>query len=178
MVPPPEPTEYLYELRAIAENINRERGHHSELHPEVANLYEAYIVDSEVQVTNASNADTCRGVDIPEAAEVVQPRVEPDSNQNGEEADGRDAGVQAGPAREIPMTQAKSLEDLPSQLDLECQDSASLTPNPSHEATRNLGQELEAVASSPVHDVAVVVEVDTFAEVSQIAQEVVMDATQ
>jgi hypothetical protein len=172
MVPPPEPTEYLYELRAIAENISKERGHHSELHPEVANLYEAYIVDSQVQVTNASNAD------IPEAAEVVQPRVDPDSIQNGEEAAGRDAGVQAGPAWEIPMTQAKSLEDLPSQLDLEWQDSASLTPNPSHAATRNLGQELEAVASSPVRDAAVVVEVHTFAEVSQIAQEVVMDATE
>ena len=76
------------------------------------------------------------------------------------------------------MTQEKSLEDLPSQLDLDWQDSVSLTPTPSLATTRNLGQELEAVASSQVDDPPVVVAIDTFAEVSQIAQEAVMDATQ
>ena len=87
-------------------------------------------------------------------------------------------GVPIGPAWVIPMTQAKSLEDLPSQLDMDWQDSVSLTPTPSLAATRNLNQELEAVVSSQVVNPPEVVAVDTFAEVSQIAAEVVMDAAQ
>jgi hypothetical protein len=130
------------------------------------------------EVTNAGNAVNVSGVIIPDASEGVEHRVEDDSNQNVEDADSRDVGVPIGPAWVIPMTQAKSLEDLPSQLDMDWQDSVSLTPTPSLAATRNLNQELEAVASSQVVNPPEVVAVDTFAEVSQIAAEVVMDAAQ
>jgi hypothetical protein len=192
-VAPPEPTEYMYELRAVAENISRERGHNSEVYPQDTPLYGVPFEECEVQVTNASNAEVSQiaqevtnagnavnvsGVIIPDASEGVQHRVEDDSNQNVEDADSRDVGVPIGPAWVIPMTQAKSLEDLPSQLDMDWQDSVSLTPTPSLAATRNLNQELEAVASSQVVNPPEVVAVDTFAEVSQIAAEVVMDAAQ
>jgi hypothetical protein len=192
-VAPPEPTEYMYELRAVAENISRERGHNSEVYPQDTPLYGVPFEECEVQVTNASNAEVSQiaqevtnagnavnvsGVIIPDASEGVEHRVEDDSNQNVEDADSRDVGVPIGPAWVIPMTQAKSLEDLPSQLDMDWQDSVSLTPTPSLAATRNLNQELEAVASSQVVNPPEVVAVDTFAEVSQIAAEVVMDAAQ
>ena len=77
MVPPPERTEYLYELRAVAKNISRERCAHLEVHPPQASQQEVDIHECAVQVTNGSKADNICGVSIPEAAEVVQPRVEP-----------------------------------------------------------------------------------------------------
>ena len=193
MVPPTGPVEYLYELRVVAENICRDRGNNSEVHPEVTTLYGVPFEECEVQVTDAGNAEVSdigaeapdasnavngSGVIIPDASEDVQHRVGDDSNQNVEDADSRDVGVHVGPAWIIPMTQTKSLEDLPSQLDMDWQDSVSLTPTPSLAATRNLGQELEAVASSQVLNPPEVVAVDTFAEVSQIAAEVAMDVAQ
>lgn len=54
----------------------------------------------------------------------------------------------------------------------------SRTSTPSLATTQNLGEELEVVGSTQVVEPTVVVAVDTFAEVSQIAQDVVMDATQ
>jgi hypothetical protein len=74
------------------------------------------------------------------------------------------------------MTQDKSLQELPNQLDLDCQESVLPTPMPSLAAVRNLGEELEVVGATQNADPPVVL--DTFAEVFQIAQESVMGATQ
>ena len=93
-----------------------------------------------------------------------------------------------GPAWHIPMTQERTLQDLPSQLELDWQDSVPSTPTASPAAIRvsstptaspaAIAEELGAVGPSQVVEPHVVVAVDTFAEVSQIAAEVVMDATQ
>ena len=179
MVPPPKPTEFFYELRAVAENISRERCEQVEVHPPQAAHHEVDIHVTDMEVTNASNSENVCNSSIPQAAEVAQPSVEPES---------RDVGVHAGPAWHIPMTQERSLQDLPSQMDLDWQDPLTPTPTPSLAATRSLGEELEAVRSSQIvkHAVgcsqvvepAVVVSVDDFAEVSQIAQEAVTEATE
>jgi hypothetical protein len=84
--------------------------------------------------------------------------------------------VDVGPVFHIPMTQARSLEDLPSQLDFDWQDSVSANPTPAVGAARNLDGELEHVGTPRTVAAALDVGVDTFGEVSQIAQEAVMDA--
>ena len=192
MVPPLQPTDYLFELRALAENISRERGQHSEVHPpEVPHYevprYEDAVPECEELVTNAPNADNVSNVTIPEnvgnvtveeVREVVDPQLGPESRHNAEGVADEDASMNVGPAWVIPMTQEKSLAELPSQLDVDWQDQVPLTPAPAPAATRNLGQELEAAASSEVVDPNVVVAVNSFAEVQQLAQEAVMNATQ
>ena len=175
MVPPLEPTEYLYELRAVAENIIRERLGHSEVHHAEVPHYEVQIHECGEEVTNGSNAEDV--VPIAEVVEIVEPKVGPDSTHMAKDVLATVESVQVGPAWEIPMTQEKSLADLPSQLDLDWQDQPSLTPTPSLVATRNLGQELEAAASE-VEDPPVVVAATTFADVNQLAQDVVMEATE
>jgi hypothetical protein len=74
----------MYELRAVAENISRERGHNSEVYPQDTPLYGVPFEECEVQVTNASNAEVSQiaqevtnagnavnvsGVIIPDASE-------------------------------------------------------------------------------------------------------------
>jgi hypothetical protein len=66
------------------------------------------------------------------------------------------------------MTQEKTLEDLPSQMDFDWHDSISPNPKPADPAV--------AVAAASVGDPKVV-EVDAFVIVSQIAEEAVKSAT-
>jgi len=170
LVPPRYQTEYLYELRLIAENISRERGLHSEVHPPVATIVPEHAPHCEPHVTGASDPDNICNVSTPQAPVDGQPEVDSGSKENTGDAPSADVG----PAwLNISMTQEKSLQDLPSQLDLDWQDSVLPTPMPSL-AARNTGEELEG--SSPNVEPPIVV--DTFAEVSQIAQEAVMGATQ
>lgn len=177
MVTPLAPTEYLYELRAIAENITRERCQVADVHKPQPTFHEEDIHHCEEQVTNAGTANTSADPSIPEASEAVRPLVEPESSHMANDPPSIDAGP-VGPAWHIPMTQERTLQDLPSQLDLEWQDSVSSTPTPSPAAIQVShelnAEELGAVEPSLVVEVAV----DTFAEVSQIAAEVVLDATQ
>ena len=175
MVPTPKPTEYLYELRAVAENISSSRSDQWEVHPPKAVQLEADVRGGEDEVSNANNSDNVDIVGRPTAAEVAQPLLEPECGQNAQKSPSADPVVNVGPAWQIPMTQEGSLQDLPSQLDLDWQD--SITPTPSLAATRNLGEELDAVVSSQVIETAVVMPVDAFVEVSQIAKEAVTDAT-
>lgn len=181
LVKPERPPEYLYELRAIAENIGRERVQESDVHKPKTTFQEVNTHHSEQQVTNASTANTSCNPSIPEASEVVRPVVEPESKLMANDSPSADVG-HVGPAWHIPMTQERSLEDLPSQLDLDWQDSVSSTPTPSPAATqvpqRLNANDLGAGGSSEVVEPQVVLAVDTFAEVSQIAAEVVMAATQ
>jgi hypothetical protein len=67
---------------------------------------------------------------------------------------------------------------LPSQVDSDWQDSVSPTPSPSLNAEQNLVEELDNVGKSQTVESPMVVAVDTFSEVSQIAQEAIMDAIQ
>ena len=54
MVPTQEPAEYLYELRAIAENIARERCETSEVPPTAPSQHEPDVHTCEVDSTNVS----------------------------------------------------------------------------------------------------------------------------
>ena len=107
---------------------------------------------------------------------MVTPEGEPESKESAEDPHSGDADARSEPAWDIPMTQDKSLQELPSQLDLDWQESVLPTPMPSLAAVRNLGEELEVVGATRNADPPVVL--DTFAEVSQIARESVMGATQ
>jgi len=60
----------------------------------------------------------------------VQPEVEPESKENAEDAPYTDADAHIGPTWHIPMTEENSLQNLPSQLDLDWQDSVLFTPMP------------------------------------------------
>jgi hypothetical protein len=73
------------------------------------------------------------------------------------------------PAFVIPMTQEKTLEGLPSQLDFEWTESVSTNPTPAV---------VDAAVAAPSVGNAEVMEVDAFVLVSQIAEEAVKDATQ
>ena len=70
------------------------------------------------------------------------------------------------------MTQGKSLEDLPSQLDFDWQDSVTPGTNSALASAQTRGESPER-AVQPID-----VELDAFAGISQIAHEAVMDATQ
>jgi hypothetical protein len=65
-----------------------------------------------------------------------------------------------------------------SQVPLDWKDLVSPTPNPSFNAAGKLAEELDVVDKSQVAEPPVTVALDTFAEVSQIAEEAVIDATQ
>ena len=177
MLPPPEPTEFLYDLRSVAENIGSMRCSQSEVHPPECQQPEVVAHVTEVEVTDASNSNNVCALGTPQVADSVQPLVELDSRQNVPKPPSIDAGVNDGPAWVIPMTQERSLHDLPSQMDLDWQEPLTATPTPSHAATRNLGEALQAVGSSQVVEPDVALPVDAFAEVSQIAQEAVTDAS-
>jgi hypothetical protein len=76
------------------------------------------------------------------------------------------------------MTQVKSLEDLPSQLDFDWQDSVSPNPAPAPTRARSLGGELDVVGTPQTSVLPMEVDVDTFEEIAEIAQEAVAVATQ
>lgn len=73
-------------------------------------------------------------------------------------------GTPLGPAFHIPMTQDRTLEELPSQIDIEWQDSVSPLP------ASALGTTAAAAPAYPQDS--------EFVEVSQIAQEAVVQASQ
>lgn len=138
MVPPVERSEYLCELRNIADNIVRDQWEHSELHQ-----------------PGPPVADRVEHVEVQDPADhvEVQPSL-PESTAN--------LATPVGPAFNIPMTQDKTLEGLPSQIDFQWQYSLSpiLTPAPATAAT---------TADAPKDT-----EESAFAEVSQIAEEAVV----
>lgn len=139
----------MHELRLIADNIVREQCKHSDVHPPTRSGMASY--------TQTSN--------VADATDDVHPPVSPHSASiHGD--------VHAGPAFDIPMTQGKSLEDLPSQLDFDWQDSAIPGTNTALASAQTRGESPER-AAQPID-----VELDAFAGISQIAHEAVMDATQ
>ena len=153
-MPQLERSEYLCELRNIAENIVRERLEHSEVHPpaqgepdieERADVQESCRESS----ANLGNADASEDEHPPPQTTGVTM----DSPCTPE----------AMPAFVIPMTQEKTLEELPSQLD-------SVSPNPT------LAVVGAAVAVASVANTNVM-EVNAFVLVSQIAGEAVKNAT-
>ena len=148
----------MYELRNIAENIVRERLEHSEVHPPMQ--CEPEIEErGEVQ---ESFRESSANLGNAEASEVDQPP--PQTTPVTIDSPSTPAGSQTIPAFVIPMTQEKTLQDLPSQMDFDWQDSVS--PNPTL-----------AMAAASVGNPEVM-EVDTFVLVSQIAEEAVKNATQ
>jgi len=158
MVPSLENPEYMYELRGIAENIVRERCKHSELHS-----------DSRF----SSHTEAGPSYNVAEGEEYIDPLVDAGPAKDSS-SHAKDSHI--GPAFHIPMTQEKSLQDLPSQLDFDWQDSATPCPMSGTTTARNLGEELDVVSTPAVAASPIRVQVDTFVEVSQIAQEAVMDS--
>jgi len=131
MVSPLECSEYLYELRNVAENIVREQCEHSEVH-----------------------SPRLSGHGLVECGEVQESFSESSSN----------LGTPFGPTFHIPMTQDKTLEELPNQIDFEWQDSLSPKLIPALATS---------IATAPIDT-----EDNAFVEVSQIAQEAVVHAIQ
>ena len=163
MVPSLERTEYLEEVRNIVDNIVRERLEHSEVLPASHSTPVAEVTSCAVPQADSQSPCSISTAGNPGAACDVQPRGEPPAAE--------DTRQHVGPAFDIPMTQGKSLEDLPSQLDFEWQDSVSPNSTPAHVTARSLGGELDVVGTSRP------ITVDTFVQVSQIAREAVLDAT-
>lgn len=128
MVEAQEPAEYVYELRAIAENIGRERCETSEVPPPAPTQHEPDVHTCEVDSTNVSG-----------------PNVNNTSNL--------------------------------SQVTLDWKDLVFPTPGTSLNAVGALAKEVDVPGKSQVIEPAVAVAVDTFAEVCEIADEAVIDAT-
>lgn len=157
MDPPLERHPYMYELRNVAENIARERLENSERHP-VGHSGHETGEPSEVQASFREHADNLGNA---EASEVEH--TPPHTAHVTTDSPSTDGGTQVGPAFHIPMTQDKTLEDLPSQLYFDWQDSVSLNLTPPGPKASDVPQ--------------AVTEVNAFAEVSEIAEEAVKHAT-
>ena len=145
MVPPRVRSEYMYELRLIAENIVRERLENFD----PVERYKAQETFHESS-GNLGNA----AASVVEQPQPLSPHAQMDSTTAGDS--------QAIPAFHIPMSQAKGLEELPSQLDFEWQDSVCPNPTP-------------VVAEASV-EAPIAMETDAFVLVSQIASEAVKNA--
>jgi hypothetical protein len=110
MVPSMERSEYMYELRNIADNIVRERLQHAEMHP-TAQTYPTTDVTSCDPATPCPQSPTtpcpeCPGnigtLGQPAASEVFEPSVEPHSAEQAKNSPSTE--VHVGPAFHIPMT--------------------------------------------------------------------------
>ena len=163
MVPSLERSEYMEELRNIADNIVRERLEHSEVHPVAHSGPPTDASSSEVAQSHPQTPTNIGTSGKAVGSEDVLPSLETHS-------------ADVGPVFLIPMTQAKSLEDLPSQLDFDWQDLVSPNPTPALGTAQNLGGQLDGVGTPRSGAVPIDVGVDTFVEVSQIAHEAVRDA--
>jgi hypothetical protein len=163
----------MLELRGIAENIVRERLEHAEVHPLTHGG--PAIDDSSCEVAQSHHeSPTPIGSSAKAAvAEHVLPSVEPHSPVDGKESRRMPAEVDVEPVFHIPMMQARSLEDLPNQLDFDWQDSVSQIATPAPNAARNLDGELDGVGTPRSAVEPILTPMDTFVEVSQIAEEAV-----
>ena len=142
----------MYKLRAIADNVVRERCETSEVHPPISKQYESDVLRCKVEATNATNVGNMN-LSNADVVKDVQSPVEPQSNKHAEDSVSTHGDVHVGSACHIPMTQAE----------LDWQDLVSHASSSSFNAAQNLPKDIEVVG--------------TFAEVSQIAEEAVMDAT-
>ena len=157
MVPQLERSQYACKLRNVAENISRERLEHSEVEPPrqyVPQIDERDEVQESFHVTSANVGNA-------EASQVEHPPPQTPCVTLGSPS--TPVGLEAIPAFVMPMTQEKTLEALPSQLDFDWQDSVSPNPTPAVAVDR---------VGSPKD-----MEVDEFVLVSQIAEEAVKNAT-
>ena len=127
MVPPQNLAKYLYELRAIAENIVTDRCETSEVHPPTPSQHEADVHPCEVEATNVTNVRNTSNL---------------------------------------------------SQVTLDWKDLVSPSPCTTFNAAENLAKELDMIGKCQAAELPVVVAVDTFTKVSQIAEEAVIDVTQ
>lgn len=173
-----ERNEYLEELRSIADNIVRERLEQSEVLPTSHSIPATDVTSCDVPQPCPPSPCSISTVGKAVTPDDVQRPVEPPAAEDARHYP-RSHGVDdVVPAFDIPMTQGKSLEDLPSQLDFEWQDSVYPNSTPAHVTARSLGGELDVVGTSRPTTEHNNVGVDTFLRVSQIAREAVVDATQ
>lgn len=130
MVPLLERSEYMEGFHNIADNLVKECLEHSEVHP-VAHIgpptdaFSCEVAQSHPQ-TPTDIGTTTKAV----GSEDVQPSVETQSTVVEKESQCMRGEVDVVPAFHIPMTQAKSCEDLPSQFDFDWQDLVSPNPTP------------------------------------------------
>lgn len=176
MVPSLERAEYLDELRNIADNVVRERLEHSEVHP-LAHTGPLTDASSCEMAQSHSQTPTNIGTSAKDGGlEGVGPCFETHVSDVTEDAQCVQRHVDVRPAFDIPMTQAKSLEELPSQLEFDWQDSTPSIPTPCVGAARNLDGDLDGVVTPRSEPGPTDVGTGTFVEVSQIAREAVLDS--
>jgi hypothetical protein len=156
MVPSLERTEYMYELHGIAENIVFERCKHSEVRPN----------------THSGGGESSKEADC---SQDVQPPKGPLTGVDSPPVPGH---VHVEPVFHIPMTQDKTLQELPSQLDFEWTESPTPAPSSGPATARNLSEDLPVDNTPQAAEQTPEVDVDSFVQVSQIAHEAVMAATQ
>ena len=178
MVPSLERTEFMDELRAVADNIVREQLEHAEVHPIAHATPTTDVTSCDVAQRSPKSPASIGTLGKGGASEDVQRPLEAPSEDDARHSPFLHGVQPVGPAFHIPMTQSKSLEDLPSQLDFEWQDAVSPNSTPTHVTARNLGGELEVVGTSRPSVESEGADIDAFVEVSQIAQEAVQDARQ
>lgn len=172
MVPSLDRTEFMDEIRSVADNMVRGTLEQAEMHPIAHSTPTADVTScDEAQLTPPSPASTgTHG--------KAGGREDDAGNSPSAQAPSAHGVDPVGPAFHIPMTQSKSLEELPSQLDFEWQDAVSPNSTPAQVTARNLGGELDVVGTSRLGTVSQGADVGAFLEVSQIAHEAVHDATQ
>lgn len=164
MVPSLERTERMEELRNVADNMVREQLEHAEVVPLAHNRPRTDNSSCDMAQTPSDKGHSVTAAGSEAHSGVV------------EESQRKHVEVDVGPAFLIPMTQAKSLEELPSKLDVDCQNSEEPNHTPALGAARNLDDQLDGVGTLRCVAASEDVGMDTFQEVSQIAQEAVMHA--
>ena len=151
MVPLLERSEYMYELRNIAENIVRERLEQQEVRSR--NIWP--------ETFGGGNVQESENLGVADASPIGSP---PPHSPNATMASTSTPGdSQAIPAFHIPMTQGKTLEELPSQIDFEWTEPVGPSPTPV----------VDAASVVPPIDP----ELNSFVLVSQIAAEAVKNAS-
>lgn len=158
MVPATERSEFMYELRGIAENVVRERLEHLQVHPPVRRGHGPFK-RCKVQESFRESTDN---LGVADASEAEQPP--PHSPHGTSDSTSTPTDSQAVPAFVIPMTQEKTLQELPSQLDFEWHDYVAPDPTP------------VVAAASVVPPIDP--DVNSFEQVSQISSEAVKNATE
>ena len=151
----------MYELRALSENVVREHGETLEVHPPTPIQNEAAMHGCKVEATNTTNVGNTSKTYVVKDLQLLM-----ETQSNAEHSVSMHAYVHVGSAWYILMIQDKTLQDLPSQVELDWQDSVSFLINLSFNAAQNLAENLDVVGKSQTAELSVVVAVGTFAEVS------------
>lgn len=94
----------MHELRNIAENIDRERCEHSDVHPLAHTWLAADVQCCEVAEAFPESVANIQNLGKPNASEDVQPSMEPHFANDANDSPSVHGDVHVGPVFHIPMT--------------------------------------------------------------------------